>query len=384
MTVMAKMLGIKKEFIRRDQRGILCRKGDFVAILPPGEHRLFDPLGQLDIQIWDLTYRHFNDPLAEWLLNEPSAAWADYFDVAISDAHTVILHYQNQQLLELLPPNTRRLFWRGFGDCKLVPVNVDDPQVSAELYFTLLAAANKRISGAKECLQVVTVPQYATGMLSIDGVGGRLLPPGQHVFWRLDRQIAVDVVDLRRQTLEVSGQEILTLDKVAVRINLAASFQVTDPLQAYSLHAKPLDYLYRELQFGLRAAVGTRNLDQLLEDKQAIDRTVYEHLQPLLANTGLAVDSIGVKDIILPGDMKLLLAQVVEAEKAAQANLIRRREETAATRALLNTAKVMEDNPTALRLKELETLERVTGKIDRLSVYGGLEGLLNGLVSIRQ
>jgi hypothetical protein len=74
---------------------------------------------------------------------------------------------------------------------------------------------------------------------------------------------------------------------------------------------------------------------------------------------------------------------VVEAEKAAQANVIRRREETAATRSLLNTAKVMEDNPVALRLKELETLEKVTEKIDKLHVYGGLDGVLKDLVKIR-
>ena len=74
---------------------------------------------------------------------------------------------------------------------------------------------------------------------------------------------------------------------------------------------------------------------------------------------------------------------MVEAEKAAQANVIRRREETAATRSLLNTAKVMEDNPIALRMKELETLEKVTEKIDKISVYGGLDSVLKDLVKIR-
>lgn len=102
-----------------------------------------------------------------------------------------------------------------------------------------------------------------------------------------------------------------------------------------------------------------------------------------LAQSGVDVRSVGVKDIVLPGDMKTILAQVVEAEKAAQANVIRRREETAATRSLLNTAKVMEENPTALRLKELETLERVAERIDRISVFGGLDQVLNGLVSIK-
>lgn len=158
----------------------------------------------------------------------------------------------------------------------------------------------------------------------------------------------------------------------------------SDVLTAFSRLSKPLEYLYRELQFGLRAAVGTRTLDELLENKQSIDEAVSAHLAAKLEDSGLEVSGLGVRDIILPGEMKTLLAQVVEAEKAAQANVIRRREETSATRSLLNTAKVMEENPTALRLKELETLERVAERIDRISVFGGLDQVLNGLVTLKQ
>lgn len=86
-----------------------------------------------------------------------------------------------------------------------------------------------------------------------------------------------------------------------------------------------------------------------------------------------------MKDVILPGEMKEILNRVVEAEKVAQANLIKRREETAATRSLLNTARLMDENPTLMRLKELETLEKVTAKIDKLTVYGGLEGVPGGV-----
>lgn len=102
-----------------------------------------------------------------------------------------------------------------------------------------------------------------------------------------------------------------------------------------------------------------------------------------LESAGVAVRSVGVKDVILPGEMKVLLNQVVEAEKSAQANLIKRREETAATRSLLNTARLMDENPTLMRLKELETLEKVTEKIDKLTVFGGLEGVLKDVVRIQ-
>jgi hypothetical protein len=81
--------------------------------------------------------------------------------------------------------------------------------------------------------------------------------------------------------------------------------------------------------------------------------------------------------------MRDMLNQVVTAEKQSQANLIRRREETAATRSLLNTVKLTEDNPLMLRLKELETVEKVSEKVEKTTVFGGFDGLLNQVVNLR-
>jgi regulator of protease activity HflC (stomatin/prohibitin superfamily) len=81
--------------------------------------------------------------------------------------------------------------------------------------------------------------------------------------------------------------------------------------------------------------------------------------------------------------MREILNSVVQAEKSAQANVIRRREEANAMRSALNTARLMQDSPMLLRLKELEALEKVTEKIDKLTVFGGLDGVLNGLVKLK-
>ena len=134
----------------------------------------------------------------------------------------------------------------------------------------------------------------------------------------------------------------------------------------------------------MRGAVGEQTLDSLLETKGAIDRTISEYIRAKTAEYGIEVDSVGVKDIILPGEIKTILSKVVEAEKSAQANVVRRREETAATRSMLNTAKVMEDNPVALRLKELEVLERIAEKIDRIQVNGSLDNILTDLIRINR
>jgi len=240
----------------------------------------------------------------------------------------------------------------------------------------------KTVGGLQNIL-LVQVADAHLGLLKVDGKVVKHLAPGKYAYWRFNREIQMDLIDTRLQSLEVAGQEILTSDKVNLRINLNANWLFDDVELAFSRLNKPAEHIYRELQFALRAAVGTRSLDELLENKQQIDQMVFEHVQEKLQGFGVKVLSVGVKDIVLPGDMKALLAQVVEAEKAAQANVIRRREETNATRSMLNTAKVMESNPTAMRLKELETLEKIAERIDKISVFGGLDQVLNGLVKIK-
>ena len=146
-------------------------------------------------------------------------------------------------------------------------------------------------------------------------------------------------------------------------------------IMVYSFRVSLDDWMQRILPADVYVRAGSAGLSSYLDaDAQAI----------VAAVPGVArADFVRFQDIVLPGEMKTILAQVVEAEKAAQANVIRRREETAATRSLLNTAKVMEGNPIALRMKELETLERVAERIDKISVFGGLDQVLHGLVKLR-
>lgn len=374
----------RKIHVNKDERGLLFRKGDFVRVLRPGDHWVFDPLARVKVEKFALDKPFFDHRLAEYIRKAEPELVAEEFHVVELGATEAGLRYENGVLVEVLAPDTRRLYWKGFVDVQVEKVGIaGGAEIDTNLARRLLASPRgKSLPGSENVLAAI-VPQYHVGVLYVDGKVERLLEAGLYAFWKFRREVRVEFVDLRLQVLEVAGQEILTRDKVTLRVNLNAGYRVSDVLVAYAKQAKPMDYLYKELQFGLRAAVGTRTLDELLENKSVIDEVVEAHIRRRVEGYGLEVESVGVKDIILPGDMKAILAKVVEAEKAAQANVIRRREETAATRSLLNTAKVMEDNPTALRLKELETLEKVTEKIDKISVFGGLEGVLKDLVKIR-
>lgn len=376
---------LKKFVIKKNEKGALLRDGDFERILSAGRHYFFDPLGQLSVQVWKIDTPMADLTMVDYLVQHEPEAAAEHFERIELGEDQAGLRYENGVLVEVLPPATRRAMWKGLLKHEVKTVDLKQGYtLSQELTAHLLQPAlrGRSLAGLNGLL-LAQVPAYHAGILKVDGKIERVLQPGVEAFWRFNRNVEVELVDTRIQNMEVSGQEILTHDKVGLRLNLAATWRYSDVLLAFEKLSKPAEHLYRELQFGLRAAVGTRTLDELLENKQVIDEVVSAHVARKLAGFGIEVGSIGVKDIVLPGEMKTILAQVVEAEKSAQANVIRRREETAATRSLLNTAKVMEDNPTALRLKELETLERVAERIDRISVFGGLDQVLNGLVQIK-
>ena len=377
---------LKRFVVKKNERAALLRDGDFERILSAGRHYFFDPLGRLSLVTWPLDAPVNDLALVDYLLQHEPEVAAEHFECMELGEEEAGLRFENEVLCEILPPGARRFFWKGGVRQHLDKVDLRQDYVVAPALAARLLQSGLRgrpLLGLNAVL-IAQVPAYHLGVLRVNGRVERLLDAGVEMFWRFNREVQVELVDMRLQNLEVSGQEILSRDKVGLRLNLAATWRYTDVLLAYQKLNKPAEHLYRELQFGLRAAVGTRNLDELLDNKQVIDEVVGSHVRRKLNGYGIEIDGVGVKDIVLPGEMKTILAQVVEAEKSAEANVIRRREETAATRSLLNTAKVMEDNPVALRLKELETLERVAERIDRISVFGGLDQVLNGLVQIRK
>jgi len=372
--------------VKKNERGLLLRNDDFERVLQPGTHWLFGGFDALRVELFRIDQPAFQHPLADYLMaKEPAVVAAEFVRVELGE-NEVGLRTENGLPVELLPPGTRRLYWKGLVDVRVEVIDVGaSVEVPAEVAPRLAqnAMRARAVAGLAGVLQV-QVPEHGAGLLWVDGRIERLLAPGAHAFWKFNRNVSVEIVDLRLQTLEVTGQEILTREKVALRLNLSATWRYADVLAAWKGLVKPADHLYRELQFGLRAAVGTRSLDELLENKTVIDEIVFAQVRARLDEHGLALEGVGVKDIVLPGDMKAILTQVVEAGKQAEANVIRRREETSATRSLLNTAKVMEDNPIVLRLKELETLERVAERIDRISVFGGLDQVLDGLIHLKR
>ena len=368
----------KKVKIADYELGILYRDRVFCDILMPGVYRFHRALSTLELTRIDLRpVRVSNSALATLYLTERDLI-AEHFVVAEMADNEVGLVYADGKLVNLVGPGQRAFYGKRLHE---ITVQVLDAAEQVEVPQALIAPLQRVETGG-----LVLLAQIASdhvGLLYLDGVLERQLEPGRYAFMQAVRQVKVIPIDLRLQTLEVTGQEVLTKDRIGLRANLTAVYRVADPVKAVSGTADLRDYLYKELQFALRQVIGTRTLEEVLGDKQGINEAITERLLPPLEAAGLDVPSVGVKDIILPGDVRELMNRVIEAEKTAQANVIKRREETAATRSLLNTAKLMEDNPVLLRLKELEALEKVSEKVGNVIVGNGMDGILQDLVRIR-
>jgi regulator of protease activity HflC (stomatin/prohibitin superfamily) len=380
------MFGIKRVVVAQYQRGLEFRNGSLSAILSPGVYKRFDPLGRTTRVVADVSQPEADFAKAEIFVRENPRLCEGHLELVVVGANEVGLVSKDGKLAAILAPGARQVYWRGPVKVEVERVAVDVDNAVPERVLRALQApvSPSLLREAQAAIVLKEVPQSAVGLLYVSGKLERALGPGVHGFWKFLRSVQVEVVDTRLAAMEVSGQEILTRDKVSLRVNLSASWRIVDAIAAKTLVADCKDALYRELQFGLRQAIGARTLDVLLGNKGEVDVEIADYARGKAAAFGVALESVGIKDLILPGEMKEILNQVVQAEKAAQANVIKRREETAATRSLLNTAKIMEESPVLMRLKELETLEKVTEKIDKLTVFGGLEGVLGNLVNLRK
>jgi len=374
---------MKRVWIAQHERALVWENKRFSGVLEPGKHWLIKLFGTVEFQVYDLTVPEFEHPRVDFLVKEARSTMENHFHIVELTDSEVGLVYKNGKLSSVLAPGKRQLYWKGPIEVKVEKIDLSVDLEVPERVAKLLARAKAPLAAqASEAVIAVEVPDTSGALLIVDGQLAKVLEPGLHVFWKFQRSVKVDIMDRRVQALEVSGQDILTRDKVSLRVNLTALWQLLDFVTARAGLQNFVEFVYKELQFALREAIGGRTLDELLGAKGDLDREIQASALSRIEKHGIQLVSVGVKDIILPGDMKEILNKVVEAEKVAQANLIKRREETAATRSLLNTARLMDENPTLMRLKELETLEKVTEKVDKLTVFGGLEGVLKDVVRI--
>lgn len=362
--------------VKDDERALLWRDGRFERVLGPGRSTFMDPAGHLTAEIVSVSRADFGFDRWNTLRAADPKAAAEMFKVVETKPYEVAIVAFDGMPATILPPFSQRAYWN-------VLTKVDVEMVDTRGVLRVAPAVAERMDLARSTVATqATVEAYEAGLLFVDGRFVERLPPGRHAFWKTDRDVKVTKVDLRPQAVEITAQEILTKDRIALRVTLTAFWRVTDP-ERWTLGSNdPATALYRLAQFAVREAVATRTLDEILGARDTIDTTIEDYVRARVGDLGLEVTDIGIKDVILPGEVRELINKVVEAERLAKANIIRRQEETAATRSLLNTAKLMEDNPTLMRLKELEALEKLVEKVGTIELRSadGFDAMLSGLL----
>lgn len=238
-----------------------------------------------------------------------------------------------------------------------------------------------QLPGQGAHLESWEVPEGFKGVLFVNGKLESVLPPGRHAAWKGRESVRLCAIDCREKTLEISGQDIMTSDRVTLRLNVSLVVCVRDAAVTVRNSVNAEEAIYREAQLAVRAEIGGRSLDELLAEKQKLGDVLLERLQARAKSLGLEIRQAGLRDIILPGEMKEILNQVILAGKKAEANGILRREETAAMRSQLNTARLIQDNPTLMRLRELEVIERIAEN-GKLNVMLGEKGLTERITQL--
>ena len=378
-TILDKVLGRERVLVKENERALTLYKGEIKAVLLPGEHSLANRRGNLEVSRHDLKNPEFVSAYEKALFDKLPDVAARHLTVVRTGRTEVAVIERDGNLHAALAPDRKLVLWTDAGPWKVTLVDTAVDLAIDPALMRRLGQARKT-----ELMSVHPVVDGQAGLLFVDGVLVRTLTAGVHAFWNVGRMVQVKVVDLKRQSLDVAGQEVLTKDRVTIRVNIAAEYRVVDPLKAVSTVKDFSEALYRALQYAFRKTLGALTLDQILEKKVTVDEEAAAKVRADMAAIGVEVSDISLKDVILPGEMREILNQVVSAEKQAEANVIRRREETNATRSLLNTARVMAENPVMLRLKELEALETIAGKVERLTVHNGTGGLLNDIVKLRE
>ena len=347
---------MKRITINEQEAGLVYKNNQLIKVIFQGKYWFFS---REKVEIYNM-YQQF-PKISEGIFE--NELLKNYLEVIeISDDELVLVSEKNN-FKEVLTPGVYA-FWKGKYLFNFQKVSVSDYKIEG-VSKTVLEKNQLNLY-----VRNYRIESYEKGLLFVDGKFVEILEPGNYFWWKNTQVITVAKGDVRQQNMEIIGQEILTKDKVQLRLNFVVQYQLADFIKVY-VDTKDFEkQLYVLIQMSLRTLVGTLTFDELMEQKTEIATMVFDQIKDKTIRIGVEILDAGLKDVILPGEIRDIMNQVLVAEKKAQANSIMRREETASTRSLLNTAKLMEENQMLYKLKEMEYIEKIAEKINSISVSG--------------
>lgn len=166
---------------------------------------------------------------------------------------------------------------------------------------------------------------YEDGKLTRVLTAGRYeIPPGQRWFRKLPT-VEIVLVDVRERELTIKGQEILTADKVAIRVSILVQFRVTDPQAALHTVENYTERLYSDVQLAARRALASMTLEEILTNRNRLSEEILADVKEAATGYGVAIRRADVKDLVFPGNLQEIMNRVLAAERNSEAQLVEAR-----------------------------------------------------------
>lgn len=348
---------MKRVRIKAGYTGLVMKDGDYLGLLKEGMHWI--GWGN-QVELYNMAEKFIPPVDIKILLID--AELASMLTVIEVKTGQLAVRFESGVFKEILNEG-RHFYWKWMNENTFETFDLDSIEpIEGDIL--------KVISRTElfQRAQLHTVERYEQGLLFVDGKFVRALPSGLYFFWKGANFINVIKADMRQQLTEISGQEILSRDKATLRVNMQTLYKIVDIEKALIENKDPEKQLHVLIQLALRESIGRLSIDELLAEKENLSVKILEAVRSKAAKIGIEVLECGIRDIILPGEIREIMNQVLVAQKKAEANMIMRREETASTRSLLNTAKLMEDNAMLWKMKEMEHIEKIAEKISTISL----------------
>src|SRR5438067_1417585 len=269
--------------VKDGERAILTRNGRFERVLEPGRHKLFDPKRELGVELHQVVRAEFPADRYAVLKTARPDIVAELFEAIETGANEVAIVHLDGRPVHLMAPWQTRVFWKVATRVEAERIDVaSDPKVAPR---HLAMVARERNALVAEHV----VENHEAGLLYVEGRLVERLAPGRHAFWTVGRKIEVKRLDLRPQAVEITAQEMLTKDRIALRVTLTAFRRIVDPERLVNAVPAVDAWLYRLVQFAIREAVAGRTLDEVLSAKATLDAELRDYVRERIADSGVEV-----------------------------------------------------------------------------------------------
>ena len=244
--------------INSTERGILLRDGQVERILLPGRHRIPVAGPRTELRRFDVSSPLHKEDWVRALEARKAELLTEHLETIRPSESEVGIVRLDGKVKYVVEPSGDIALWTGFREIGVERLDVSEAPKLARKALNALATVSPRF------ITRITVPSGFEGLVYVDGDLRERLKPGVHAYWSAAREVDLVTLDLRRQTTEVTAQEILTKDRVGIRVTPTAFYKVVDALKTTAATGDLANTLYRLVQFAIREAVATRTLDGIL------------------------------------------------------------------------------------------------------------------------